>query len=170
MKSPFLSSLGKRLVYPTRMAIAAVLAVVGAKALGLPEFFWAPVTAVVVMQSDFGSSLLIAWQRLVGTALGAAVGALVAQSLGQGLLVYGLGVAAVSFLAAMLRMESPASRFAAIAFTIVLLIIRAEPAWVVALHRFVEVSMGIVAGLVVTAIWPEQQPPESAPANSKSTV
>jgi len=76
-------------------------------------------------------------------------------------------VVAVSFLAAMLRMERPASRFAAIAFTIVLLITRSEPAWVVALHRFIEVSLGIVAGLVLTAVWPEQQPAESAPPNSK---
>ncbi len=57
---------------------------------------------------------------------------------------------------------SPATRatgksFAAITLSIVLLVARAEPAWVVALHRFLEVSAGIVAGLLLSAVWPEQQ-------------
>jgi uncharacterized membrane protein YgaE (UPF0421/DUF939 family) len=167
MDSPFISSLGKRLVYPVRTTLAAVLALLGAKALGLPEYFWAPVSAVVVTQSDLGSSLTMSWHRLVGTALGVVVGAFVAEDLGRGVLVYALGLAGLALLSALLRFERPASRFAAIAFTIVLLIVRSQPAWVVALHRFIEVSMGIVAGLVLTAVWPEQQPAESAPPNSK---
>src|SRR6266508_2853499 len=38
------------------------------------------------------------------------------------------------------------------------LIPRTNPAWIVALHRFIEVSVGIIVALLVVAIWPEQSP------------
>jgi uncharacterized membrane protein YgaE (UPF0421/DUF939 family) len=157
MKTPLSASLKKRLVYPARMTIAAVLALLAARGLGLREVHWAAISALIVVQSDFGSSLLLSWHRLAGTALGAFVGALLAETLGRDVIVFGLGVFGVGLLSAALRLERPANRFAAIAFTIVLLIARAEPAWVVALHRFIEVSAGIVAGLLLSALWPEQQ-------------
>jgi hypothetical protein len=43
---------------------------------------------------------------------------------------------------------------------IVMLVVRPEPAWVVAVHRFIEVSIGITVGLLITLVWPER---ESAP-------
>jgi hypothetical protein len=38
-----------------------------------------------------------------------------------------------------------------------MLVGHAGPAWVVAVHRFAEVSMGVVVGLVLTALWPEHR-------------
>jgi uncharacterized membrane protein YccC len=46
-----------------------------------------------------------------------------------------------------------------VAFTIVLLISHTEPPWHVALHRFAEVSIGIVVAVVLTVVWPETEPP-----------
>jgi uncharacterized membrane protein YgaE (UPF0421/DUF939 family) len=157
MKTQRYASLKKSLVYPLRTTIAAVLALLAARMLGMPEVHWAVISALVVVQSDFGSSLLMSWHRLAGTALGAFVGALLAESVGRSVIVFGLGVLGVGLLSAALRLDRPANRFAAITFSIVLLIARAEPAWVVALHRFAEVSAGIVAGLLLSALWPEQQ-------------
>ena len=147
----------ERFVYPARTTLAAVLALLAARALGLPEVWWAPISALVVVQSDFGSSLAVSWHRLAGTALGAFVGALLAARFGRGVIIFGLGVFGIGLLSAVLRLERPANRFAAIAFSIVVLVGRAESAWVVALHRFLEVSAGIVAGLLLSALWPEQQ-------------
>jgi hypothetical protein len=59
-------------------------------------------------------------------------------------------------LSAALGLDRPANRFAAITLSIVLLIARPESAWIVALHRFIEVSAGIVAGLLLSALWPEE--------------
>jgi len=157
MKIQLNASLKKRLVYPLRTTIAAVLALLAGRMLGMPEVHWAVISALVVVQSDFGSSLLISWHRLAGTALGAFVGALLAQNIGRSVIVFGFGVLGVGLLSAALRLERPANRFAAITLSIVLLIARAEPAWIVALHRFIEVSAGIVAGLLLSALWPEQQ-------------
>jgi uncharacterized membrane protein YccC len=46
-------------------------------------------------------------------------------------------------------------RFASITLAIVLLKPHTSPPWIVALHRFIEVSIGIVVGLAASAIWPE---------------
>jgi uncharacterized membrane protein YgaE (UPF0421/DUF939 family) len=150
-------SLKHRLVYPVRTTTAALLALFAAHLVGLQEVHWAAISAIIVVQSDFGASLLISWHRLAGTALGALVGAVFAIWTGRGVIVFGVGVLAVGVLSAVLRLDRPANRFGAIAFTIVLLLPRAEPAWIVALHRFVEVSTGIVAGLILSAAWPEQE-------------
>ncbi|MEA3208468.1 MAG: hypothetical protein QOE70_1525 [Chthoniobacter sp.] len=134
-----------------------MLALLAAHLVGLREVHWAAISAVVVVQSDFGASLLVSWHRLVGTALGAFVGAVLAQWAARNAVVYGLGVLGVGVLSAVLRLDRPANRFGAIAFTIVFLLVRPDPPWVVALHRFIEVSTGIVAGLILSAVWPEPQ-------------
>jgi len=38
-----------------------------------------------------------------------------------------------------------------------MLIPRTHAPWIVALHRFVEISVGIAVGLILTALWPEPQ-------------
>jgi len=156
-KTEQLAFLKKKLVHPARMTIAAVLALLVARALGLPEVQWAPISALVVVQSDFGSSLTMSWHRLAGTALGAFAGALLAAHFGPSAFVFGLGVFGIGLLSSALGLGQPANRFGAIAFSIIVLIARAESAWVIALHRFLEVSVGIVAGLLLSALWPEQQ-------------
>src|SRR5579862_999594 len=155
MKTHKLAVLGGKFLYPARTTVAAVAALLAARALGMAEYYWASVSAVIVVQSDFGSSLLVSWQRLAGTALGAALAAAAAESLGRGVVVYACGVLGAGLLSVVLRLGRPANRFTAIAFTIVFLVQRNEPAWVVAVHRFVEVALGIVAGLLLSALWPE---------------
>ena len=157
-------------MYPARTTIAAALALLAARALGLPEVWWAPISALVVVQSDFGSSLAISWRRLAGTALGAFVGALLVAHFGRSVIVFGLGVFGVGLLSAALRLERPANRFAAITLSIVVLVAGADPAWVIALHRFLEVSTGIVAGLLLSALWPEQPPGKARIANVVSAA
>jgi uncharacterized membrane protein YgaE (UPF0421/DUF939 family) len=159
MKTPQLVLL-KKLRYPARITIAAVLALVAARVLGFPEVYWAPVSAVVVVQSDFGSSLTMSWHRLAGTAIGACAGALLVAYMGRGVIPFGFGIFGIGLLSIALRLERPANRFAAITFALVFLAVRAEPVWVIALHRFLEVSVGIVAGLLLSSVWPE---PETGP-------
>ena len=69
--------LGRRaLVHSARTAVAAVLSLIVARALGLPEAYWATVTTLIIMQSTLGAALTVSEQRLAGTALGALMGAL----------------------------------------------------------------------------------------------
>lgn len=146
------------LVHPVRTAIAAVASLLVARMFKLPEAYWAPITTLVVMQSTIGDAMASGWQRFVGTALGAVAGALLATYFGPSAIVFGMGVFVLGLICAVLHLDRPAYRFAGITLTIILLIARASSPWVIAAHRFFEVSVGIAVGLAVTALWPERKP------------
>jgi uncharacterized membrane protein YgaE (UPF0421/DUF939 family) len=145
------------LVRSTRTAIAAVVSLIVARGLGLPEAYWATITTLIIMQSTLGAALAVSEQRFAGTALGAALAALLATYFGSNMIVYGLGVFAIGLICAALRLGE-AYRLASVTLAIVMLIAHTKPAWIVAAHRFVEVSVGIAVGLALTALWPEGEP------------
>src|SRR5437870_4845504 len=64
-----------------------------------------------------------------------------------------IGLLAIAF-----RLEKTAYRYASITLAIIVLIPRSTPPWNIALHRFIEVSVGIIVALAVVALWPEHQP------------
>ena len=135
-----------------RTTVAAVLSLLLARILKLPESYWAPISAIVIIQSTINPRT-VAWQRFAGTALGAALGALVATFFTSSTLVYGVAVLLCGVLCALLRLHG-AYRFAAITLSIILLIAHQRPAWIVASHRFVEVSVGIAVALAIAQLWP----------------
>ncbi len=135
-----------------RTAVAAVVAMLLARLLKLPEYYWAPISAIVIVQSTIPAHLL-GWQRFVGTALGAALGALVATFFHPTVWVYAVAMVVCGLLSWLLRVGG-AYRFAGITLSIVLLIPRARAAWITSWHRFLEVSLGIAVALVVTTFWP----------------
>jgi uncharacterized membrane protein YgaE (UPF0421/DUF939 family) len=135
-----------------RTALAAVVAMLLARLLKLPEYYWAPISAIVIIQSTIPPRTL-GWQRFVGTALGAVMGSALATFFAPSAVVYGLGILLCGVLAWLLRVGT-AYRFAGIALSIVLLIPRSRPPWIVGWHRFLEVSLGIAVALVVTTVWP----------------
>jgi uncharacterized membrane protein YgaE (UPF0421/DUF939 family) len=57
------------LLHSLRTAVAAVLSLMLARALKLPEFYWAPISTVVILLSP-SDPFTLAWQRFAGTALG----------------------------------------------------------------------------------------------------
>jgi uncharacterized membrane protein YccC len=69
-----------------------------------------------------------------------------------------LAIFFIGLLSFCFRLEKTAYRYASVTLTIIVLIPRTNPAWIVALHRFIEVSVGIVVALLVVAIWPERRP------------
>jgi len=153
--------LGRRaLVHSARTAVAAVISLIVARALGLPEAYWATVTTLIIMQSTLGAALTVSEQRLAGTAMGAVMGALLTTYFSSNVIVFGLGVFALGLVCAALHLED-AYRLASVTLAIVMLIARTKPAWMVAAHRFVEVAVGIAVGLAVTAVWPGDEPTES---------
>ena len=145
----------QELVHSVRTMIAAVASLLLARLFRLPESYWAAITAMIVMQSTLGAALAISKQRLAGTALGAAMGALFATFIGRSITVYGVGIFMCGVICAVLRTERSAYRYAGITLTIVMLIAHSQPAWIIAIHRFTEISLGIIVGLLLTAVWPE---------------
>jgi uncharacterized membrane protein YgaE (UPF0421/DUF939 family) len=110
------------------------------------------------MQSTLDATLLISVERVAATALGALAGALLATWFTQNPFVFAAAVFVLGLLCAAFRMEKSAYRYASVTLAIILLIPRSNAAWVVALHRFFEVSVGIVVALALAAAWPEHQP------------
>jgi uncharacterized membrane protein YgaE (UPF0421/DUF939 family) len=138
----------------TRTTVAAVVSLLLARTLKLHESYWAPISAIVIIQSTINPRI-VSWQRFAGTALGAVVGAFVATFFPPNALVYAGAIFLCGTGCALLRLRG-AYRFAAITMSIILLIAHESPAWVVASHRFVEVSLGIAVGLAIAELWPSR--------------
>jgi uncharacterized membrane protein YccC len=147
----------KELTHTFRTTIAAVASLLIARLFKLPEEYWAAIAMMIVMQSTLGAAWTISKDRLAGTALGASAGALLATYVGQNIAVFGVGVFVLGVLCAILRIDRGAYRYAGITLVIVMLIARTQPPWIVAIHRAVEISVGIAVGLILTAVWPERQ-------------
>jgi uncharacterized membrane protein YccC len=142
--------------HAARVTAAVTVSYLAALSLGLPEAYWAPITTMIVVQSTLGAALTISVQRLAGTALGAGLAALAATFAGAGVVVFSAGVFLLGLICAALHLDRTGYRFSCITLAIVLLAGHGEKPWAIAAHRFVEVSLGIAAGLVLTALWPER--------------
>jgi uncharacterized membrane protein YccC len=147
----------QEIVHAVRTAIAAVASLLIARLFRLPEAYWASIATLIVMQSTLGAAWTVSKDRLAGTALGATAGAVLATYTGSNVAAFGVGLFAVGVLCTILPITRAAYRYAGITLVIVMLTARTQPSWIVALHRFVEISVGIAVGLILTAVWPEPQ-------------
>lgn len=145
------------LVHSSRTAVAAVASVLAARLFRLPETYWAPIATLVITQSSLGTAVTVSGERFMGTALGAAVGAIVASHFGPGMLVFGISVFILGILSAAVHSDRSAYRLAGVTVVMVLLVPRTGPASQIALHRFSEVCIGIGVALVLTVVWPEKE-------------
>lgn len=144
------------LLHIARTTVAALVSQLIAAGLRMPEPYWATVTTIVVMQSSLGAAWTASWKRLAGTALGAVLGGLLAFYFGGNLIAYGVALVCSGLICLALKLDRAAYRFAGITVSIIMLVTRTQSAWIIAMHRFVEVSLGIAVGLVVTGVWPEK--------------
>jgi uncharacterized membrane protein YgaE (UPF0421/DUF939 family) len=55
--------------------------------LGLPEGYWAAITAMIVLQASFGAAIKESWVRVAATAIGATVAMPFVAFFGQSLVV-----------------------------------------------------------------------------------
>jgi uncharacterized membrane protein YccC len=143
------------LTHAVRTAVAAVVSLLAARLFRLPETYWAAISTLIVMQSNLGAALPISVQRFAGTAVGAIFGGLAGTYLPGNVAAFGVAVLAIGLLCAALKVARSAYRYASITLAIIMLVPRVANEWVVAMHRFLEVSIGILVGLAVSAVWPE---------------
>jgi uncharacterized membrane protein YgaE (UPF0421/DUF939 family) len=135
-----------------RTALAATLAYWITGLLHLPGGYWAAISAIVVMQSEVGATIMASRDRLAGTAMGAVVGLLTSLIWRHSLLVFALAVLVVMMLCTALNYKN-AGRLGGVTVAIIVLIPYPGALWHIALQRFLEVSFGIVISLLVAAIW-----------------
>ena len=135
-------------------ATAGVLAMYLSSFLGLPESYWAAITAMIVLQASLGAALKESWVRVAATAIGAAVAIPVVAYFGSGLFIFAAAVFVTVLLCSTLRLTA-GLRVAATTVAIIMLIPKPGHPWSLGIHRFLEVSFGIVVALVVAKfVWP----------------
>jgi len=143
------------LIHSITTAVAAMLSLSGALLLNLEEFYWAPISTLIVMQSTLGASWDTSKQRFLGTILGAVMAGVFYELNIMLPLKLGMGVFIMGLICAGLHMVLGAFRFAGVTYAIIVLLPHTERAWLIGLHRFIEVALGIAVALVVTAIGPD---------------
>jgi uncharacterized membrane protein YccC len=143
--------------HAVRTAIAATLSVLFARLIGMPEAYWAVIASLVVMQSPLSSTVPLAIQRIVASALGASLAVIESVCFGANLIAFALIIFVLGLLSMTFRLERVGYSYAGMTLVIIVLIPRSEAPWIAAAHRFVEVSTGILVALAVVALWRVQQ-------------
>jgi uncharacterized membrane protein YccC len=145
---------GAELRQTVRVTVGCVLAFVLYHLLNLPQGYWAVFTVVIVMQGSIGGTVTAAFDRMQGTLLGAAVGALAAWLRPQ--TPVGLGAAmalsvALTSLAATVR---PTLKVAPVTAVIMLISPTggAMGPLVSALYRVLEIFIGSVIGVATSVL------------------
>jgi uncharacterized membrane protein YgaE (UPF0421/DUF939 family) len=106
------------------------------------------------MYSDVSRTISASVHRLVGTAIGVCIGGVFAALFGEKLWAFGVAVTITVLVCGLLGFED-AARMAGVAVAIVMLTSHPGHPWIAPLHRFLEVSFGIVIGVLVSAlVWP----------------
>ncbi len=140
-------------VHAAKTALAAVLTLYAVRTFTLEQGYWAVITTVIVMQANLGGSMRAGWSRLLGTAVGAAIGALLLLVLGNGALALGVGVFCIMLVCSMIPLLRDSMRIAGITAVIVTLIGRpGENPFHVGAVRFSEIALGILVSLAVSVL------------------
>ncbi len=145
---------GRHIAHAVKIGIAGVASIVATKLLKLPQGYWAAISAFVVMGSDVGATVAASRDQLIGTAIGAALGAAFVALWGVHLLWFGVAVAATVLVCESLGLGQ-SYRLACVTVAIVMLINTAGSPWKSATYRFLEVALGIVVALMISALPPK---------------
>lgn len=148
-------------LHTVRTTLAAVGALLVARACGAPESYWAVVTTVVVMQSATGAAWDTSWHRLAGAFVGGLVAAVLVMQSWPDLFTLAAGMLCLGPICTVLRLGNSGYRFAGVTLAVIVLVHRVDPVWTIALHRVMETAIGIMVAMAVMAVWREGQRAES---------
>lgn len=143
------------LIHASKTALAAALCWEIALRFGLHDGYWGAISAIIVLQSNFGATITASRDRIIGTLIGAAFG--FAFSL-YGTLPwnYIAAVLLAVILCGLLGLRN-SSRLAGVTITIIMLVQKSGSTRLLALHRVGEVLLGIVVAILVsTLVFPDR--------------
>jgi uncharacterized membrane protein YccC len=148
---------GAHLWQTVRILAACALAYAGARLIGLSEYYWALVTAVVVTQPALPETLAAGRDRALGTLIGAVAGLAVIAAGQWGASTFALFWVALIPLAILTAIK-PTLRLSCVTLVIVVLV-PAPPGNPFArpFERVVEILVGVLASIVVSAVTPSRQ-------------
>jgi len=138
------------LIHAAKTALAATLCWWLALALGLQDGYWGAISAIIVLQSNFGATISASRDRIFGTLIGALFG--FAFSL-FGVLPWNfiLAVFAAVIVCGLLGLRS-SSRLAGVTICIIMLVHKTGTRWGLARDRVIEVLLGIAVAIAITTL------------------
>lgn len=139
-----------------RMAAAGTLAMATIKVLGFPASIWAPLSALAVLQSQIGGSLVASRNYFIASATGVLVGAVTVRLVGDNVLLAGAGMFAIVLLAALLGLPAATMATAAGVVPVLVLSVSGSP-WEYGGYRLIDIAIGILsANIVGLLLWPSR--------------
>ena len=143
------------LILASKTALAATLCWWIALRFGLRDGYWGAISAIIVLQSNFGATITASRDRILGTLIGAAFG-FTFSLFGTLPWNYILAVLLAVVLCGLLNLRN-SSRLAGVTITIIMLVQNTGSHWLLALHRVGEVLLGIVVAILVsTLVFPDR--------------
>jgi uncharacterized membrane protein YgaE (UPF0421/DUF939 family) len=147
-------SSGQRLImgleHGIMSAAAALIAYLPAKALGLQQSFWGAVTAIAVVQTEFGATRTSARDQFTGAATGGLIGVAIVSVIGQEIISYTAAVI-VSITACWMLNVTSAARLSGVTATIIMLVPHADSVQSMMVARVSEVAWGV--SVAVGVVW-----------------
>jgi len=142
------------LIHAAKTAAAAGLCWWIATLFGLHDGYWGAISAIIVLQSNFGATISASRDRILGTVIGALLGFAFAQ-IGVLPWNYILAVLTAVIVCGLLGLRS-SSRLAGITISIVMLV-KTGSHWTLALDRVMEVFLGVVVAIAIsTLVFPDR--------------
>ncbi len=142
------------LIHAAKTALAAALCWWIARLFGLHDGYWGAISAIIVLQSNFGATISASRDRILGTLIGAALG-FSFSLFGTIPWNYIVAVFAAVVICGLLGLRS-SSRLAGVTITIVMLV-QANSHKTIALDRVLQVVLGILVALAVsTLVFPDR--------------
>jgi uncharacterized membrane protein YgaE (UPF0421/DUF939 family) len=141
----------ENLIQALKMGIAGIVSIYLAALMKLPQGYWAAFSAFVVIASDMRTTLKASADRLLGTAIGAFLGGVFAYFWGGHLILFGVAITLTVLICEVLGLGQ-SYRLASVTVALVMLINRSGSPWSMAVYRFLEVALGIVVGVTISAV------------------
>ena len=142
------------LTHAAKTALAASLSWWIAMRFGVRDGYWGAISSIIVLQSNFGATVNASRDRIIGTLIGAVLGFSCTLF---GVLPWNfiLALLTAMIVCGLLGLRS-SSRLAGVTISIVMLV-HAGSYWVLALHRVLEVVLGILVALAIsTLVFPDR--------------
>jgi uncharacterized membrane protein YccC len=138
------------LIHAAKTAVAAALCWWLAMRFGLADGYWGSISAIIVLQSNFGATITASRDRILGTLIGALFG-FACTLFGTLPWNFIVAVLAAVIVCGLLGLRS-SSRLAGVTISIVMLVHGGGSHWTVALDRVLEVVLGILVAIAVTTL------------------
>jgi uncharacterized membrane protein YccC len=141
-----------------KTALASVSAYALTTLFSLPQGYWAVISVIVVMQTNLGGSVRAGVNRVIGTAVGAAMGLACLYTMGSGSMALGVGVGLTILVCAYFVHLHESFRMAGLTAAIIILMGGQADSYLrIALMRFLEINLGVTVALAFSLlVWPSR--------------